>query len=316
MEEQDYTRRSQRPKKRRLRKGRALFTFLLLCVIVIAGYSIMQYRSGLQLATDTLVPQEDFSGDEVKDDIENYLLLGIDTRGEEKSRTDTMMVLSWNKKTNDVKLVSFMRDIYADIPGYQSYKLNTAYYLGGVQLLKDTLSNMFGLPIHHYALVDFKNFESLVDILAPNGVEMDVEKDMSEKIGVTLTRGTHNLNGQELLGYARFRHDAEGDFGRVARQQKVIEALKNELLAPQNLLNLPKFIGAAQGYVTTDYSSAGEIQQVLKMVSKGKVSIEKATIPIEGSYDFQNFSHAGSAIVIDEKANKAFLSKFLGISLE
>ncbi|WP_431808135.1 LCP family protein [Lysinibacillus sphaericus] len=316
MEEQDYTRRSQRPKKRRLRKGRALFTFLLLCVIVIAGYSIMQYRSGLQLATDTLVPQEDFSGDEVKDDIENYLLLGIDTRGEEKSRTDTMMVLSWNKKTNDVKLVSFMRDIYADIPGYQSYKLNTAYYLGGVQLLKDTLSNMFGLPIHHYALVDFKNFESLVDILAPNGVEMDVEKDMSEKIGVTLTKGTHNLNGQELLGYARFRHDAEGDFGRVARQQKVIEALKNELLAPKNLLNLPKFIGAAQGYVTTDYSSAGEIQQVLKMVSKGKVSIEKATIPIEGSYDFQNFSHAGSAIVIDEKANKAFLSKFLGISLE
>ena len=92
--------------------------------------------------------------------------------------------------------------------------------------------------------------------------------------------------------------------------------LKNEILAPQNLLNLPKFIGAAQGYVTTDYSSAGEIQQVLKMVSKGKVSIEKATIPIEGSYDFQNFSHAGSAIVIDEKANKAFLSKFLGISLE
>jgi len=316
MEEQEYTRRSQRPKKRRLRKGRALFTFLLLCVIVIAGYSVMQYRSGLQLATDTKVAQEDFTGDQVKDDIENYLLLGIDTRGEDKSRTDTMMVLSWNKKTNDVKLVSFMRDIYADIPGYQSYKLNTAYYLGGVQLLKDTLSNMFGLPIHHYALVDFKNFESLVDILAPNGVEIDVEKDMSEKIGVTLTKGTHNLNGKELLGYARFRHDAEGDFGRVARQQKVIEALKNELLAPQNVLNLPKFIGAAQGYITTDYSSAGEIKQVLKMVSKGKVSIEKATVPIEGSYDFQNFSHAGSAIVIDEQKNKAFLSEFLGISLE
>jgi len=316
MEEQEYTRRSQRPKKRRLRKGRALFTFLLLCVIVIAGYSVMQYRSGLQLATDTKVAQEDFTGDQVKDDIENYLLLGIDTRGEDKSRTDTMMVLSWNKKTNDVKLVSFMRDIYADIPGYQSYKLNTAYYLGGVQLLKDTLSNMFGLPIHHYALVDFKNFESLVDIIAPNGVEIDVEKDMSEKIGVTLTKGTHNLNGKELLGYARFRHDAEGDFGRVARQQKVIEALKNELLAPQNVFNLPKFIGAAQGYITTDYSSAGEIKQVLKMVSKGKVSIEKATVPIEGSYDFQNFSHAGSAIVIDEQKNKAFLSEFLGISLE
>ena len=316
MEEQEYSRRSQRPKKRRLRKGRALFSLLLLCVIVLVGYSVMQYRSGLELANDTKVAQEDFSGDTVKGDIENYLLLGVDSRGEEKSRTDTMMVLSWDKKTNDIKLVSLMRDIYADIPGYQSYKLNTAYYLGGVQLLKETISNMFSLPIHHYAIIDFKNFESLVDILAPNGVEINVEKDMSEKIGVSLKQGVHNLNGKELLGYARFRHDAEGDFGRVARQQKVIEAIKNEVLAPQNILNLPKFVGAAQGYVTTDYSSSGEIQQVLKMVSKGKVKIEKATIPIEGSYQFQNFSHAGDSIVIDVEKNKAFLSEFLGMKLE
>ncbi|MGE7113786.1 LCP family protein [Lysinibacillus sp. NPDC047702] len=316
MEEQEYSRRSQRPKKRRLRKGRALLSLLLLCVIVLVGYSVMQYRSGLELANDTKVAQEDFSGDTVKGDIENYLLLGVDSRGEEKSRTDTMMVLSWDKKTNDIKLVSLMRDIYADIPGYQSYKLNTAYYLGGVQLLKETISNMFSLPIHHYAIIDFKNFESLVDILAPNGVEINVEKDMSEKIGVSLKQGVHNLNGKELLGYARFRHDAEGDFGRVARQQKVIEAIKNEVLAPQNILNLPKFVGAAQGYVTTDYSSSGEIQQVLKMVSKGKVKIEKATIPIEGSYQFQNFSHAGDSIVIDVEKNKAFLSEFLGMQLE
>jgi polyisoprenyl-teichoic acid--peptidoglycan teichoic acid transferase len=316
MEEQDYTRRSQRPKKRRLRKGRVLFTLLLLCVIVGVGYAVKQYRDGLELASDTKVAQEDFSGDTVKGDIENYLLLGIDTRGEEKSRTDTMMVLSWNKKTNDVKLVSFMRDIYADIPGYQSYKLNTAYYLGGVQLLKDTISNMFGLPIHHYAIVDFKNFESLVDILAPNGVKIDVEKDMSEKIGVSLKQGEQNLNGKELLGYARFRHDAEGDFGRVARQQKVIEALKNEILAPQNIVNLPKFVGAAQGYITTDLSSKEEVQQVLKMVSKGKVNIEKATIPVEGSFSYQYFSHAGDSIVIDVEKNKEFLRKFLGISLE
>lgn len=316
MEEQEYTRRSQRPKKRRLRKGRAFFTFLLLCVIMIAGYSVMQYRSGLELASATKVAQEDFKGDTIEGSIENYLLLGIDTRGEERSRTDTMMLLSWNKDTNDIKLVSLMRDIYADIPGHQSYKLNTAYYLGGVQLLKDTLGNMFGLPIHHYALIDFQNFESLVDILAPNGVEIEVEKDMSEKIGVTLTQGVHKLNGKELLGYARFRQDAEGDFGRVARQQKVIEALKNEILAPQNILNLPKFVGAAQGYVTTDFSSAGEMLQVLKLVSKGKVTIEKATVPIEGSYSFKNFSHAGSSIVIDKEMNKDFLSEFLGISLE
>ena len=316
MEEQEYTRRSQRPKKRRLRIGRVFFSCLLLCIILITGYTVMQYRSGLELANTTKVAQEDFTGDAIKGTIENYLLLGIDTRGEERSRTDTMMLLSWNTATNDIKLVSFMRDIYADIPNHQSYKLNTAYYLGGVQLLKDTLGNMFGVPIHHYALIDFQNFESLVDIMAPNGVEIEVEKDMSEKIGVTLTQGVHRLNGKELLGYARFRQDAEGDFGRVARQQKVIEALKNELLSPQNIVHLPKFLGAAQGYVTTDFSSTGEMLQALKLVSKGKVTIEKATVPIEGSYSFRNFSHAGSSIVIDKEMNKDFLSDFLGISLE
>ena len=75
-----------------------------------------------------------------------------------------MMLVSWNKENNDVKVISFMRDIYADIPGYKSYKLNTAYYLDGVQLVKDTISGMFGVPIHHYALIDFNSFESLVDI--------------------------------------------------------------------------------------------------------------------------------------------------------
>ena len=316
MEEQEYTRRSQRPKKRRLRIGRVFVTCLLLGIILIVGYAVMEYRNGLELANTTNVSQEDFTGDAIEGSIENYLLLGIDTRGEERSRTDTMMLLSWNTATNDIKLVSFMRDIYADIPNHQSYKLNTAYYLGGVQLLKDTLGNMFGVPIHHYALIDFQNFESLVDIMAPNGVEIEVEKDMSEKIGVTLTQGVHRLNGKELLGYARFRQDAEGDFGRVARQQKVIEALKNELLSPQNLIHLPKFLGAAQGYVTTDFSSSGELLQALKLVSKGKVTIEKATVPIEGSYSFRNFSHAGSSIVIDKQMNKDFLREFLGINLE
>lgn len=317
MEQQEQRElRSTRRKKKKLRKGRVFFTFLLLLIVILSVYSVIQYRNGLALAGEQKKEPESFTGDEISGNIENFLLIGVDSRGEEQSRSDTMMVLSWNKDTNDIKLVSFMRDIYAEIPGYQSYKLNTAYYLGGVQLLKDTLHNMFGIPIHHYAVIDFKSFESLVDIIAPNGVEMDVEKDMSEKIGVTLTQGTHNLNGKELLGYARFRHDAEGDFGRVARQQKVIEALKDEILTPTNILNYPKFIGAAQGYVESDFSTTGEMKQIVKLLTNGKMKIEKATIPIEGTYSFESFAQAGSSIVVDIEANKEYLSDFLGMPLE
>lgn len=204
-----------------------------------------------------------------------------------------------------------MRDIYADIPGYQSYKLNTAFYLDGVQLLKDTIQEMFDLPIHHYALIDFSSFESLVDIIAPNGVPVNVEKDMSEKIGVTLNKGQQNLNGQELLGYARFRSDAEGDFGRVGRQQLVMEILKDELLSIENIPNLPKFIGATEGYIQTDYSRSDKTKRVLDAIVSGKLEMEKMTIPVEGTYSFKNYSHAGSVIELDKNMNKEAITEFL-----
>lgn len=252
----------------------------------------------------------DFVADDVSGDIVNYLIVGVDSRGEEKSRSDTMMVLSWNKKSKEIKLVSFMRDIYAEIPGYDSWKLNTAYYLGGVQLLKDTLNQMFDLSIHHYVIMDFQSFESLIDIMAPDGIEIDVEKDMSAYIGVSLTQGVQKLNGKELLGYARFRHDAEGDFGRVRRQQQVMDALKDELKKPTTIKNLPKFIGAAQGYVVTDMSTSEELKTALSMISSSS-NIEKLTIPVEGTYSFQDVPHAGSVIMINLEENKQKLNDFL-----
>ncbi|MEK3977538.1 LCP family protein [Psychrobacillus sp. FSL K6-2836] len=309
-EELQQTRRRRR--KRRPRIGRILFVILLFLAIGIGIYTFTQYSSGYKLADTTQKEPMDFKGDVLKQgERENILVLGVDSRGEDKSRTDTMMIFSWDKQNNDVKVISFMRDIYADIPGYQSYKLNTAFYLDGVQLLKDTIQEMFDLPIHHYALIDFSSFESLVDIIAPNGVPVNVEKDMSEKIGVTLNKGQQNLNGQELLGYARFRSDAEGDFGRVGRQQLVMEILKDELLSIENIPNLPKFIGATEGYIQTDYSRSDKTKRVLDAIVSGKLEMEKMTIPVEGTYSFKNYSHAGSVIELDKDMNKEAITEFL-----
>ena len=312
MEEQ--TRQTRHHKKKKFRTGRFIFTVLLILIISLLGYSYWQFKEGQELATDTKIPVENFDPDEKHPTIENYLILGVDTRGEEKSRSDTMMMLSWNRETNDMKLVSFMRDIYADIPGYQSYKLNTAFYLGGVPLLQNTLSSMFDIPIHHYAMIDFKSFEALIDVLAPNGIEIDVEKDMGGLIDVEIKKGLQQLNGKELLGYARFRSDAEGDFGRVARQQKVIEALKDELLSPKNMVNMPKFVGAAQGYMTTDLTNKDQLATVLKAVSGGTMNVEKMTIPAEGTYKFGSYQHAGSVLEIDVEQNKQLLHDFLNLA--
>lgn len=307
----EENRRPVKEKKKKLRKGRLLL-FLLVLVIIAAGiYGYTQYQSGLKLAGENKPEEELFIADEDEETIENYLIIGVDTRGEENSRSDTMMLLSWNHETDEMKLVSFMRDIYAEIPGYRNYKLNTAYYLGGVQLLKETLGSMFDVSFQHYALIDFQNFESLIDVLAPNGIKMDVEKDMSENIDVELKAGTHKLNGKELLGYARFRHDEEGDFGRVERQQKVVEALKDQLISVGTVKNLPKLVGATQGYITTDISNKQQLKKVLEVVAGGGVTIDKMTIPAEGTYKDASYSHAGWVLEIDVEQNKQILQDFL-----
>lgn len=307
-----------RKRKKKLRVGRVLFTIITLCFIGAGFYSYVQYNEGKSMANGNEIDPGHFKGDATDPNytsVENYLLLGVDDDGSGKSRTDTMMVLSWDKNEKKMRVVSFMRDIYASIPGYKSYKLNTAYYLGGVQTTKDTITGMFGVPIHHYAIVDFSNFESIVDIAFPDGVEIDVKKEMSEKIGVTLKPGIKKLNGKELLGYARFRADAEGDFGRVTRQQEVLSAMKKEAIRPGIIASVPKLTGAISGYVKTDLTSKDEISRMITLLLNRGVDIETMTVPVEGSYSFNSYAHAGSVIEVDVAKNKEAISKFLSIPL-
>lgn len=319
MEEHYNERVLKRRRKKRLRIGRVFFLFLLFAFLSIGFYSYFQYRDGATLADGNSINAGPFNGDAVDPkypSIENYLLLGIDDDGSGRSRTDTMMVLSWDKSEGTMKIISFMRDLYATIPGYKSYKLNTAYYLGGVQTAKDTITGMFGIPIHHYAIVDFENFEAIVDLAFPNGVEIDVKKEMSEKIGVTLTPGVQRLNGKELLGYSRFRADAEGDFGRVSRQQEVMGAMKKEVTNPKTILQIPKVIGALSGFITTDLTAKDEIERGITFMLRRHGAIETLTVPIEGSYRFANYAHAGSVIEADIEKNKAAISDFLGMYIQ
>lgn len=309
MEEELKPSRSRR-KRKRLRFRGILF-LLLLAIVAVGIYAVVQFQSGYKLAENTDLPKMEFDGDPENADFQNILIIGVDSRGEEKSRSDTMMLMSHDKNTDEVKLTSFMRDIYADIPGYQSYKLNTAYYLGGANLLADTLREMFGVEIHHVAQIDFANFEQMVDIAAPNGVEVDVEKDMSEKIGVSLKKGVHDLNGKELLGYARFRADNEGDFGRVRRQQQVLAALKDEMISVSAIPKYPKLAGAVQGYIETDLPTSDQVKLAIELAKSGKSDIGRLTVPVKGTFWDARYPNAGAVLEIDVDQNRQALSEFL-----
>ncbi|MDN7241001.1 LCP family protein [Planococcus sp. N028] len=324
MEQEQPVRRSRRKKKKFRLRGIVFLMFI--AILAIGAYAFMQFQSGHKLAEENSeLPTIAFDGDPENKDFENILVLGVDARGDEISRTDTMMLVSHNKKTDEVKVTSFMRDIYATIPGYQSYKLNTAYYLGvketgkvedGVALLADTIRSMFGVEIQHFAMIDFKSFEKLVDVAAPNGVEIDVEKAMSKHIGVTLTPGVQQLNGKELLGYARFRADNEGDFGRVRRQQQVMSALKEEVVSVSAIPKYPKLAGAAQGYIQTDLTVGDQIKMATSVAMNGGAGVERLTLPVKGSYSFASYPHAGSVIEMNLEQNKQALSEFLSQPLD
>ncbi|MGM0827823.1 MAG: LCP family protein [Bacillota bacterium] len=299
-------------KSKKKKRGRKVILVLLLLIFSLLGYAAFQFYSGYKMAGDDKL-QEDYSFNGVKDKngMVNVLLLGVDSRGEEKSRTDTMMLAQIDPKTNETRLVSFMRDIYVEIPGYQNYKLNTAFYLGGPELLRKTIKHNFDLDIQYFMVVDFKGFEQSVDILAPDGIEMEVEKAMSENIGVSLQPGVQNLNGKELLGYARFRADAEGDFGRVERQQKVINALKDEVLSIGGVTKLPKMAGSIQPYIQTNMSKLDQISIAKDILLSNSSDMEKLTIPVEGSYGFGSYSGVGSVLEINFEENIQALKDFL-----
>lgn len=303
--------RHKKKKKKKIVRG---FFLLLVLTFGFVGYVVYQYYTGLQAAGEGFDNNgvSDFDGAKVDEQGRiNVLLLGVDSRGEEKSRTDTIMIAQYDPKQGTAKLVSVMRDTYVEIPGYKNYKINTAYFLGGPELLRKTLEENLGVDLHYYALVDFKGFQQVVDTLAPNGIEIDVEQSMSKNIGVSLEPGVQMLDGAELLGYARYRADAKGDFGRVERQQEVINALKDELISVNGVTKLPKLIGTVQPYIETNVDGT-EVLGILKdFILNTPEDIETMTIPIEGSYTNESYSHAGSVLEIDMEENKAALDEFL-----
>ncbi len=167
-------------------------------------------------------------------------MLGSDARGNETSRADTIMIIHYNETRGTYKLTSIMRDSYVRIPGHGKHKINSAFAYGGPELMRQTIKENFNIDLQYFAIVDFQGFVQLIDEAFPNGVEINVEKKMSAYIDVTLEPGLQRLDGEHLLGYVRFRHDAIGDFGRVKRQQQAVQAIGDQISTLQTIPKLPK----------------------------------------------------------------------------
>lgn len=301
---------------RRKKKNQALRVVLIsLAVILVAiggvyAYYISRYNSDVRvdqgfadgwddISIDGSGPAslEDIEGNsdpiirvKQKDkNIENILLLGVDggDMNEAGHRSDSMMIVSVNKKDKTIKIASLMRDIWTYYPNRDSYnKLNAAYSFGGPGQTVNIINHNFDMDIQKYIVTDFDGLINLVDVL--EGIKLEItDAEASEINNMTggenpLSGGQATLSGSQALSYARIRK-IDSDFSRVERQRKVIEAMLARMRSqtPQTQINT---VNESMKYVRSNISGGELTGDMLNLVLSISSGIEQLTVPEEGMY--------------------------------
>lgn len=267
----------------------------------------------------------------------NILLLGLDSADalENGGRSDSMILVSLNKATKEINMISFFRDswCYTNAGGYDIYcKMNASYYYGGPSGVIDTIEKNYKIDIDYYVAVDFSSFVGIIDALG--GVTVEVQDYEAEYINRTSSQKIESgpavtLSGQEALVFSRIRYsDSDSDVSRTRRQRMVITALIKSAKGA-TLSQLNNVLDLLFQYVKTDltkmqiisYATQGltngwlnyEIKQhtflsendVFQTGWVGDMSVVIIDYPL-AAQKVQNTVYGNTNIVLDEDRLKAF----------
>ena len=220
-----------------------------------------------------------------------------------------MILCTYHRKTGNVTMTSFLRDLYVPIPGHHSNRINAAYSEGGAALLDDTLRENFSLHIDGNIEVDFSQFAQIIDLLG--GVELELREDEAAEInketGSELAAGTQVLNGEQALTYARIRKlDADGDFSRTSRQRKVMNALVSRYRNMQWKELLP-LMDQLLPLISTDMNYGKLVLLAMEIMPKlSGAQITSQRIPPDGTFSDEKID--GMAVLsADLEANRQLL---------
>lgn len=216
------------PKKNKKKPGCCVWGIILPILLVILFYFLFPVRT-------------------------NILLLGIDRapEGTDVSRTDTNLLISIIPLRPVVNMLSIPRDLWVQIPNVGENRINTAHFFAeaeqtgsGPQAAMQTVRQNFGVPVNFYARIRFDGVKDIID--AMDGVTIQLDQPMSGYNG-----GTHRLNGEQALAFARDRQGSD-DFFRMERGQIIIRSTINELLKPTSWSKFPKIIRVTNQVVDTN----------------------------------------------------------------
>lgn len=289
----------------------------LFIILIIVGFATEEFTFAyMDGATQNNTKKNESTQSELEDgnveipDIIQVMLIGSDARSlDEEGRSDTLMVAQYNTQDHSTKLLSIMRDCYVTIPGFGKDKINAALSYGGEELLRATLKQTFSLTPPYYVTVTFKEFEDAINELFPKGLVIDVEKDLTVD-NVSLKKGKHSLSGNEVLQYARFRKDEESDFGRVRRQQQVMEAIAEQSKSLAVVARLPKVVGKISGQIETNLPLSVITNALTEVLTGDMSQIQTLSVPVEKSWEFDDNTPSGSVLSIDEEKNREEIRTF------
>ena len=232
---------------------------------------------------------------ETGDGIINILLVGQDRRENEgeRARSDAMILCTLNKNDMTLTMTSFMRDMYVQIPGYQDNRINVSYFLGGTELLNETLEYNFGVQVDGNVEVDVYCCIACLDLIGGIEIELTQEEgdylkrhgnwDYTNDQGWTLTAGMNHLTGTQAVAYSRIRDVGNGDFGRTERQRKVLTVIF-EKCKSLSLPELNKLLTQFLPNLTTDMTNTEILGYAWAVFSiMNDLEIQTLRIPADGA---------------------------------
>lgn len=245
-------------------------------------------------------------GNDSRQGLTDQELLELGTEAVDGDRTDTIFLLSISG--GRAAMLSVPRDLYVTRCDGTQGRINAAYAQGGPTCMTQTVTELSGIPVTHYAEVNFLGFIRIVD--AVGGVTLFFDEPFVDRpAGIDLPAGCQRLAGSQAIGFVRAR-TVDGDLGRIARQQRFIAELAEEITRPSTLLNPVRLFasGGAAGRSLTASDNLGMLD-LLRLARAGRgfagAGLATYTVPASGA------RIGGAAVLVpDESAADALFAQF------
>ncbi len=335
MDSQTIKKKKKKKKRKLSNKGKVIVgcfsVILALILLITSGYFYVRskiYRATKPVEKSTVTEgntnteKEETVEYKTVEGITNVLLIGADgvDFNSEDQRSDSILIATLDNNNKKIKLTSLYRDALVYIPGYGENKINASFFLGGPELLMETIKYNYDINLEKYIMINFVGFEAIIDQIG--GLEIDVQQyqihELNKYIGEATggndcpvgEPGLQILNGKQALSYARIRKGVGDDYERTERQREVLIKVVEKLKETKPI----KYLGIMNkmlDYVRTNIEPIEALNMAYTIFKFPSLVTEQLSIPAPELCTDANIPGIGSVMIMDAYENGVILNDFI-----